>query len=100
MRSPDSPVIGVARLGTTASHARLLEHPQIFVPEWKRPEPNFFLKSAEHSKGLEYYAGRCFEGCRIKLVAGEISTSCVYPADSIPLTFPPGLRRISRRSDS
>ena len=37
---PDFLVIGAARAGTTALHAYLRQHPQIFMPELK--EPNFF----------------------------------------------------------
>ncbi len=37
---PDFLIIGAARAGTTALHAYLRQHPQIFMPELK--EPNFF----------------------------------------------------------
>ncbi len=37
---PDFLVIGAARAGTTALHAYLRQHPEIFMPEHK--EPNFF----------------------------------------------------------
>lgn len=39
-RMPDFLVIGAARAGTTALHAHLRQHPEIFMPAHK--EPNFF----------------------------------------------------------
>ena len=53
-------VIGAARSGTTTLHHYLLQHPEIYVPRKKRPEPHFFLKTAEYKKGFEYYLSRFF----------------------------------------
>ena len=43
--APDFLVIGAARAGTTALHAYLRQHPQIFMPSLK--EPNFFAFQGE-----------------------------------------------------
>ena len=44
-RFPDFLVVGAARAGTTALHAYLRQHPQIFMPDIK--EPNYFAFEGE-----------------------------------------------------
>ncbi len=55
-RLPDFLVIGAARAGTTALHAYLRQHPQVFMPVLK--EPNFFAFQGEtlncKGPGAEY----------------------------------------------
>lgn len=71
-------MIGAARCGTTTLHRLLHEHPQIFVPEEKRPEPHFFLKIQEYRKGFEYYCKRYFKDATHHKAIGEISTSYLF----------------------
>lgn len=78
LRLPDFLIIGAARSGTTWLYECLLEHPQIFLPAEKRPEPHFFLKSDEYRRGLEYYSRRYFSNAADSIVAGEASTSYLY----------------------
>ncbi len=54
------------------------EHPDIYLPESKRPEPHFFLKDDEYSKGLEYYYGKYFFPWSGERAIGEASTSYIY----------------------
>ena len=77
MRLPDFLVIGAGRCGTTTVYSWLVEHPEICVRPEKRPEPSFFLKSENYSRGLENYA-KLFSGCNESQVAGEASTSYIY----------------------
>lgn len=77
MRAPDFLVVGAARAGTTTLYQWLLEHPQVYVKPDKRPEPSFFLKSAEYAKGFEHYA-QLFAAAAPDQVAGEASTSYLY----------------------
>ena len=53
-------------------------HPDIFMPENKRPEPHFFLKEEEYSKGLDYYSEKYFAQWSGEKAAGEASTSYLY----------------------
>lgn len=48
MALPEFLVIGVPKAGTTALHAALARHPQLFLPELK--EPKFFLSNAPGSR--------------------------------------------------
>ncbi|MGH2994751.1 MAG: sulfotransferase family protein [Gaiellaceae bacterium] len=77
---PDFLVIGAYKSGTTALHAALRRHPQVFVPE--RKGPSFFAFDGAPAtdrplppgtvRRLEDYE-RLFEGANEKLVAGEVS---------------------------
>lgn len=75
---PNFLVIGAARCGTTTLHHYLRSHPNIFVPRNKRPEPHFFMKSDEFSKGFEYYCNKYFIEASYAKAIGEISTSNLY----------------------
>lgn len=77
MAKPTFLVIGTARAGTTTLHQYLLEHPEVYVPKNKRPEPHFFLKDDEYSKGFNYYCKKYFDNSNQKAI-GEISTSYLY----------------------
>ncbi|HAQ70446.1 MAG TPA: sulfotransferase [Flavobacteriales bacterium] len=77
--TPNFLVIGAARSGTTLLHEMLLEHPRVFLPKNKQPEPHFFLKSKEFEKGTEYYLKNTFsEVLPNHLAVGEISTSYLF----------------------
>jgi hypothetical protein len=70
-------MIGAARSGTTTWYSCLQQHPEIFLPASKRPEPHFFLKEAEYCRGLEYYSQRYFAAGQQMRVRGEASTSYI-----------------------
>lgn len=75
---PNFLIIGAARCGTTSLYDSLNEHPNIYLPEHKRPEPHFFLKSYEYNKGLKYYSSKYFSKWRNEKAIGEASTSYIY----------------------
>lgn len=84
---PNFLVIGAARCGTTTLHEYLKFHPDIFVPKSKRPEPHFFLKNEEYSKGLEYYRSKYFKEHANEKRIGEISTSYLFNANAAKRIF-------------
>lgn len=80
---PNFLVIGAARAGTTLLHQYLCQHPEIYLPKSKRPEPHFFLKSDQYSKGEDWYHRTYFNDVRNEKAIGEISTSNLY-GDKVP----------------
>ena len=78
---PNFLIIGAARSGTTTLYSHLQLHPDVYLPANKRPEPHFFLKSAEYDKGLEYYRARYFSAWLGQKAVGEASTSYLFGAD-------------------
>lgn len=75
---PNFLVIGAARSGTTLLHSYLLQHPEIFIPKEKRPEPHFFLKTPLFEKGSDWYHERFFSQVNNEKAIGEISTSYFF----------------------
>ncbi len=75
---PNFLVIGAARSGTTSLHGLLIQHPDIYLPVKKQPEPHFFLKTDEYSKGYQYYLDTYFNGVKEESAVGEISTSYLF----------------------
>jgi len=75
---PNFLIIGAAQCGTTTLHSYLREHPDVYMPSSKRPEPHFFLKGDEYAKGLSYYSERHFAEWHGQTAVGEISTSYIY----------------------
>ena len=73
---PNFLIVGAARGGTTNFAAYLRGHPEVFMPP-KRPEPHFFLKDPEYSKGLAYYSEKYFATAGAVHAVGEASTSYV-----------------------
>jgi hypothetical protein len=78
---PNFLIIGAARSGTTTLYSHLQLHPDVYLPANKRPEPHFFLKSAEYSRGLEYYQERYFSASHGQKAIGEASTSYLFGPD-------------------
>jgi hypothetical protein len=68
-------IIGAARSGTTTLYSYLQDHPEIYLPVSKRPEPHFFLKDWEYELGLGYYSRKCFSAWRGQRARGEASAS-------------------------
>ena len=75
---PNFLVLGAARSGTTLLHSYLLQHPEIYLPKSKQPEPHFFLKSEHYQKGSEWYHERYFSAVNDEKAIGEISTSYLF----------------------
>lgn len=75
---PNFLIIGAARSGTTTLYEWLREHPNIYLPIPKRPEPHFFLKTQEYQKGFDYYVDRYFSNWEGQKAVGEVSTSYIY----------------------
>src|ERR1035441_1865575 len=77
LRLPDFFIVGQPKTGTTALHATLIQHPQIFMPELK--EPSYFAQELaaepwpfEVPTTLEDY-GSLFAGAGPGQLAGEAS---------------------------
>jgi hypothetical protein len=75
---PNFLIIGAARSGTTSLYRYIQDHPDIYLPQAKRPEPHFFLKEEEYKKGLDYYSEKYFSQWSGEKAAGEASTSYLY----------------------
>jgi hypothetical protein len=78
---PNFLIVGAARSGTTTLYNHLKDHPDVYLPVNKRPEPHFFLKAAEYTQGLAYYEQRYFSACRNQKAVGEASTSYLFGPD-------------------
>ncbi len=48
-------IVGAQRSGTTFLYTLLDKHPQIQMARPVRPEPKFFLKEDEYTRGLDFY---------------------------------------------
>ncbi len=77
-KKPNFLVIGAARSGTTLLHSYFLQHPEIFVPKEKRPEPHYFLKSKLFENGDEWYQEKFFSEVNDEKAIGEVSTSYLF----------------------
>lgn len=80
---PSFLIIGAARSGTTTIYSWLQEHPDIYLPLERRPEPHFFLKSEEFNRGFSYYSERYFSNWNGEKAIGEKSTSYLYQATKV-----------------
>lgn len=80
---PNFLIIGAARSGTTTLYSWLQEHPNIYLPFERRPEPHFFLKSEEFNRGFSYYSKRYFNNWKGEKAVGEKSTSYLYQASRV-----------------
>lgn len=78
---PNFLIIGAARSGTTTLYSHLQRHPDVYLPASKRPEPHFFLKSAEYARGLSYYEDRYFSSTGARAAVGEASTSYLFGSE-------------------
>ena len=75
---------GAQRSATTYLYQVLDSHPQIQMAKPTRPEPKFFLKEADYSKGYTEYFSRYFQSknCSPELVLGEKSTTYIEYKDA------------------
>lgn len=79
VRPPNFIIGGSSASGTSFLSAVLQQHPQVYLPAKMRPEPHFFYKSWEFSRGWSYYLERWFNNVPQKCIAvGERSSSYLY----------------------
>jgi hypothetical protein len=78
-KHPNFLIGGTAAGGTSFLSAILVQHPQIYLPKQMRPEPHYFYKSWEYSKGIDYYLDLWFPDVGDHCVAiGERSSSYLF----------------------
>ena len=77
---PNFLIIGAQKSGTTSIYNVLRLHPQIFFPQKK--ELNFFFKSIEYRKGIQYYENY-FEAANGHKAYGEASPGYICNTDAV-----------------
>jgi hypothetical protein len=75
---PNFLIIGAARSGTSSLYSYLQEHPDVYLPRTKRPEPHFFFKASEYARGIDDYEARYFSEWSGEKAVGEASTSYLF----------------------
>ena len=71
---PNFIIAGVLGAGTGQLYALLLQHPDVYLPLPMAPECNFFYKTAEYEKGIDYYVRRYFSAWSGQHAIGERSS--------------------------
>lgn len=79
MARPHFVVIGAQKCGTTALHAYLRQHPDIFMPS--RKELNFFRDDGNYPRGVHWYE-TFFNDARDDQILGEASPQYARAPDS------------------
>lgn len=67
MKSPNFMCLGAAKSGTTSLYDILIQHPEIYIPQFK--EPHFFDVSENFANGLEWYKKNYFQKANQKIIA-------------------------------
>lgn len=76
---PNFLIGGTAAGGTSFLYELLIQHPEIYLPYERIPEPHYYYKSWEYKKGLQWYLERYFsEAPKNKIAVGERSSSYLY----------------------
>lgn len=84
MVDPNFLIIGTAAGGTSFLTEKLIQHPDIYLPRQMRPEPHYFYKSWEYSKGLDYYRSRWFSSVpKASIAVGERSSSYLFGGSEV-----------------
>lgn len=65
---------GTLPAGTGHLYGLLEQHPEVYLAPPMQPECNFFFKSGEYAKGLDYYSTRWFSGVSGQKALGERSS--------------------------
>lgn len=60
----------------------LWQHPQVYLPPFLQPEPNFFSKEREHARGLDAYQARYFATWAGQAAIGEKSGRYLFSAQA------------------
>lgn len=60
----------------------LWQHPQVYLPPFLQPEPNFFSKEREHARGLAWYQERYFSSWAGQPAIGEKSGRYLFSAEA------------------
>ncbi len=93
MNTPNFIIGGTAAGGTSYLYELLIQHPEIYLPQERIPEPHYYYKSWEYEKGLKWYLKRYFHDVpKCKVALGERSSSYLYggakTASKIAKDFP------------
>ena len=67
MKLPNFMCLGAAKSGTTSLYDILIQHPEIYIPQFK--EPHFFDVSENFANGLEWYKKNYFQKANQKIIA-------------------------------
>lgn len=78
MREPNFIIGGVAAGGTSYLYELLIQHSEIYLPKQRVPEPHYYYKSWEYSKGLQWYLKEYFSNVKEEIAIGERSSSYLY----------------------
>lgn len=77
--NPNFLIGGTAAGGTSYLYEILIQHPEVYLPAQRIPEPQYYYKSWEYEKGLEYYLQKYFSDAKGDFTAvGERSSSYLY----------------------
>lgn len=71
---PNFLIAGGVATGTSFLSGALLHHPDIYLPEVQRPEPNFFHYSWKFDQGSDWYRENWFHGVGTQRSVGERSS--------------------------
>lgn len=74
MALPNFLIGGGVAAGTSFLSSALQCHPDIYLPQIQRPEPNFFHYSWKFNKGLDWYQNSWFSNLGIQRAVGERSS--------------------------
>ena len=75
---------GSAAAGTSYLYELLIQHPEIYLPQSRIPEPHYYYKSWEYAKGLQWYLQTYFGNVpRTKIAIGERSSSYLYGGEKV-----------------
>ncbi|NOH70733.1 sulfotransferase domain-containing protein [Vibrio pectenicida] len=81
---PNFIIGGTVAAGTSFLSSSIIQHPEIYIPKETRPEPSFFYKSWEYSKGMRYYEDKYFKNCTIDHIAiGERSSLYLHGGEKV-----------------
>ena len=67
MKLPNFMCLGASKSGTTSLYDILIQHPEIYIPQFK--EPHFFDVSENFVNGLEWYKQNYFQKANQKIIA-------------------------------
>lgn len=77
MPSPTHPnflIAGGVATGTSFLSSTLAGHPEIYLPQIHRPEPNFFCYSWRYKAGIRHYESQWFSDVGVERAIGERSS--------------------------
>ena len=75
-------IVGAQRSGTSYLLNKFDQHPEICITSKVKPEPKFFLKKTEVSKGKKFYINKYFSNRIDEKILIEKSTSYIESKDA------------------